>query len=295
MSYGSDEDRRAGRIAIGIVVALAVAAVGWWWWAKREAEPAEAPHAAAGENADHVIATPLVEDETPAIQYPVEPLPDAEGADAEAEPVDPDVAAQRAFGEVFGPEIAAWLVDEQLARRVVATLDNLPRNTRIEPLRPLRAPAGPFKVERETIDATVGEERIVLSEENFARYDAIVGLVAAMDPAHAVATYRRLYPQLQAAYEDLGFPGRYFNDRMVAVIDHLLATPSPEGPLLLEQPKVLYRFQDSRLEDLSPGQKLLLRIGPAHARVVKQKLGEVRALLAADPAGDAADIANNKE
>ena len=31
MSYGSEEDRRAGRIAIGIVVALAVAAVGWWW------------------------------------------------------------------------------------------------------------------------------------------------------------------------------------------------------------------------------------------------------------------------
>jgi methylase of polypeptide subunit release factors len=67
---------------------------------------------------------------------------------------------------------------------------------------------------------------------------------------------------------------------VVAVIDHLLATPEPQGPLQLVQPKVMYRFADEALEALSPGQKLLLRIGPAHARTVKQKLGEVRALIA---------------
>jgi len=287
MSYGSDEDRRAGRIAIAIVAVLVLVAGGWWLWSKRDAPVEAAPPVAADADTGHVIATPLEEDPA-AIQHPIE-TPVEEPAAEDAPPPDPDVAAQQAFGEVFGPTIADWLVNEQLARRLVATLDNLPRNARIEPLRPLRPPTGPFIVERETIDAAVGEERIVLSEENFARYDAIVGLVAAVEPSQAAATYRRLYPQLQAAYEDLGFPGRYFNDRVVAVIDHLLATPTPEGPLLLEQPKVLYRFQDTRLEELSPGQKLLLRIGPAHARVVKQKLGEFRALIAADPAGDAAE------
>lgn len=287
MSYGSEEDRRAGRIAIGIVLALAVGAAGWWWWSQRGEPAEEAPPAVADAGTTPVIATPFEEEPPAAIQHPIETP--AEEAPAEAAPPpDPDVAAQQAFGEVFGPTIADWLVNEQLARRLVATVDNLPRNTRIEPLRPLRPPAGPFVVEREMIDAAVGEERIVLSEENFDRYDAIVGMLAAVDAEQAMATYRSLYPQLQAAYEDLGFPGRYFNDRVVAVIDHLLATPTPEGPLLLEQPKVLYRFKDTRLEELSPGQKLLLRIGPEHAQVVKQKLGEFRALIAADAAGDAA-------
>lgn len=285
MSYGSDEDRRAGRIAIGIVAGMVVAGGIWWWWSQRGGEePA-------------VVATepqPVAEDFTPAdltpapVQHPIG-VPAEQPVADDAPPPDPDVVAQQALGEVLGPAIAGWLVNEQLARRLVATVDNLPRNTRIEPLRPLRAPPGPFVVERESVDAAVGEERIVLSEANFTRYDAIVNLLATMDPASAAATYRRIYPQLQAGYEELGYPGSYFNDRVVAVIDHLLATPEPQGPLLLEQPKVLYLFEDADLEALSPGQKLLLRIGPAHARTVKQKLGELRALLAT-PAEN-----NNKE
>lgn len=286
MSYGSEEDQRAGRIAIGIVLALAVAGGAWWWWSKRDATVEQPPPAAVAQDTTaHVIATPLEEDPGP-IQHPVAPPVAEEPAAPDAPPPDPDLVAQQAFGEVFGPAIADWLVNEQFARRLVATVDNLPRNARVEPLRPLRPPAGPFVVEREMLDAAVGEERIVLSPENFARYDAIMGLVAAVDPVAAAATYRRIYPQLQSSYEDLGYPGRYFNDRLVTVIDHLLATPVPEGPLLLEQPKVLYLFADARLESLSPGQKLLLRIGPAHAQMIKQKLGEFRALVAAGSAAN---------
>ena len=279
MSYGSEEDRRAGRIAIGIVLVLAVVAGGWWWWGRHGGEPAPEQVAAAPESPP--VQEP-VEEPPPAIQHPLGTAPPEEQPAADEPGPDPDTVTRQAFGEVFGPAIAEWLIDEQLARRVVATVDNLPRNTRIEPLRPLRAPAGSFAVEREVIDAAVGEERIVLTPANSARYDAIIGLVAAVDAKAAAAVYRRIYPQLQAAYEELGYPGRYFNDRVVSVIDHLLGTPEPTGPLLLEQPKVLYRFVDERLEALSPGQKLLLRIGPEHARVVKQKLREFRAQIAAD-------------
>src|SRR5690606_28974487 len=104
---------------------------------------------------------------------------------------------------------------------------------RIEPLRPLRPPPTPFVVERELVDVSDGTERITLAPANFVRYDELVALLGRTDAAEAVAAYRRLYPKLQAAYEDLGYPGRYFNDRVVAVIDHLLATPERAGPLLL--------------------------------------------------------------
>src|SRR5204862_6867409 len=114
-----------------------------------------------------------------------------------------------------------------------------------------------------------GTGGITLAPANFARYDPVVALLVRTDPARAVAGYRRLYPQLQKAYEDLGYPGHYFNDRVVEVIDHLLETPEPAGPILLEQPKVLYRFADANLESRSAGQKLLLRMGVDHERVVK--------------------------
>jgi hypothetical protein len=223
-----------------------------------------------------------------AIRNPLAPATPESEATAVAPP-DPDAAAAAAMVQVFGSGVGEWLVNEQLARRLVATLDNLGRPASVEKIRPLRPPAEPFAVERETVDATAGTERIAIAEANHARYDALVAMVASTDAATAAESYRRLYPQLQAAYEDLGYPGRYFNDRLVAVIDHLLATPEREGPLLLEQPKVLYRFADPELEARSPGQKLLLRIGVAHARVVKQKLREFRAQIATQPP------ANNKE
>jgi hypothetical protein len=276
MSYGTEEDRKAGRIAVGIALALVVAGGGWWYWQRPESTDAPAV-ATVGEEAGDVVAA--ADDTPPPIEHPLEAaVPDAP-ADA-APPANPDQAAKQALGEVFGGALDEWVVDEQLARRLVATVDNLPRSTSIEKLRPLRAPATPFEVQREVMDAVGGIERITLSSANYARYATLVALLSRTDAATAATAYRRIYPQLQAAYEDIGYPGRYFNDRLVAVIDHLLATPEPEGPLLLEQPKVMYTYSDADLEALSPGQKLLLRAGVDNARAVKQKLREFRAQIA---------------
>ena len=119
-------------------------------------------------------------------------------------------------------------------------------------------------------------------------------MVTSIDTGRAVALYVRFFSLLQQAYEDLGYPGKYFNDRVVEVIDHLLATPEPDGPIRVvlpphdtsinfERPWTLYQFADSRLESASAGQKILLRIGPENASRLKQKLAELRARLASEP------------
>ena len=95
------------------------------------------------------------------------------------------------------------------------------------------------------------------------------------------ATYQRYYPLFQQAYSDLGYPDGYFNDRLIVVIDDLLATPNIDGPLRLVRPHVLYQFADPALESLSAGQKALLRMGRENAAVVKGKLRELREQLAA--------------
>ena len=42
----------------------------------------------------------------------------------------------------------------------------------------------------------------------------------------------------------------------------------------------MYQFADPKLEDLSAGQKLMLRMGPANAAIIKAKLHELRAQVA---------------
>jgi hypothetical protein len=46
----------------------------------------------------------------------------------------------------------------------------------------------------------------------------------------------------------------------------------------------MYEFADPDLEELSTGQKLMLRIGPENAAAVKVKLREIRRLVATSKA-----------
>ena len=107
--------------------------------------------------------------------------------------------------------------------------------------------------------------------------------MSSADPKALAAVYFRLYPLFQQAYENLGYPGKYFNDRLVQAIDSMLATPDVQGPVTLVRPKVFYQFADSSLESLPAGQKLLIRMGPQNASVIKAKLQQFRAAITAQP------------
>lgn len=106
-------------------------------------------------------------------------------------------------------------------------------------------------------------------------------LVESIDSEQLVSLYVRFYPLFQQAYEELGYPSAYFNDRLVEVIDHLLEAPDIQQPVRLVRPRVLYQFADPQLEALSAGQKVLIRVGPDNAARLKAKLGELRAGLVA--------------
>jgi hypothetical protein len=66
----------------------------------------------------------------------------------------------------------------------------------------------------------------------------------------------------------------------VQVIDDMLAAPDVQGPIKLTQPGVFYEFADPSLEQLSAGQKVLIRMGPKNAALVKSKLRELRSEIA---------------
>lgn len=173
---------------------------------------------------------------------------------------------------VADPALRDVVVVNSFIRQIVATVDNLPREKVARRMVPLKPVAGSFLVVRQ------GED-LVLSPENEARYTPYVRLAEAVDAARLAAVYAHLYPLFDEAYRDLGYPDAHFNDRLVQVIDHLLATPRVDGPVRLVQPKVMYEFADPRLAGLSAGQKALTRMGTANAERIKAKLREIRVYL----------------
>ena len=209
----------------------------------------------------------------PAIEHPVPaagqnaaaPLPQLKDSDQ------PVASALTGMPNVTG--IEKFLVPQNLVRHVVATIDNLPRKKVAVDVRPIKSTSGEFEVSGTA-------DHLMLNPDNFKRYAPFVDLVKSVDASALGTVYFRFYPLFQQAYEDLGYPTEYFNDRVIEVIDHLLETPEVQGPIELVQPNVMYLYADPKLEALSAGQKTLIRMGPENAGVIKTKLRELRNLLA---------------
>ncbi len=265
-------DDREVKLFVALLVIAGLAAAGWYY-RDRLLPPDEAATAAPAERPAEPAA-----DAGP--RYPLDPLADQDTDGRRLVPLPPlddsDAYFLLALVDAFGRDIEPLLASEALIDRFVATIDNLPRDHVAERIRPIGRLADAFIADEPANDAPV-----YLTAENFQRYDALTARLAAADVDAVADTYRRFYPLFQQSYERLGYPNAYFNDRVVEVIDHLLATPDPEVPIRLIRPHVLYEFAEPELEALSAGQKLMIRIGPANADVVKRFLRTLRAEIAA--------------
>ncbi|MBI2315998.1 MAG: DUF3014 domain-containing protein [Betaproteobacteria bacterium] len=270
------------RLWLGLGSVLVLIAIGAYFWLRQAPQPPQAQVAAPPPIAPPATTAPA----EPAIRHPIEAPPGT----TELPPLErADGFVRERIAELLGAKaVNTFIRIEGFVRRAVATLDNLSRPLAPPRMWPIRTTPGRFSVDR----AGGGQ---VIGAKNAARYAPFVALVESVDAARAVALYRRLYPLFQRAYEELGYPGKYFNDRVVAVIDLLLATPEPPGPLGVELPEiegprkptrpwVLYRFSDPTLEKLSSGQKILLRVGRENEKRLKAKLAEIRKLIAVEKA-----------
>lgn len=177
------------------------------------------------------------------------------------------------FGSVTGrgPLSALFNVNDFI-RRVVVTVDNLPRRQVPPRYIPTAPVSGRFTAQGE-------EGNQYLSPENFKRYTVYVQLLESVSVEGLVDVYVYLYPLFQEAYDDLGYPNAYFNDRVVEAIDDLLATPAVQKPIKLARPSVMFKYDDPELEALSAGQKIMIRMGPNNAARVKARLSEIRQVL----------------
>ena len=269
-------------VAIGVVVA---ALLFWRHWQTATSEPATAqtPSAAMGLPVSPPASQPASGPPEAGPAHPIEAATVAASSPGAA-----PLNVEDALIDLLGRKaVLSALRIEDFPRRFAATVDNLGRSSATSRLWPVNPTPGRFTVETRA-------DAMFVSADNGQRYTAFVLLVESIDMRRAVATYVRLYPLIQTAYEDIGFPGRYFNDRLVEVIDVLLATPEIESPLKVvlplingpvrpERPWVLYEFDAPELKALTAGQKILLRMGPVNERRLKARLTEIRSLVTKTP------------
>jgi hypothetical protein len=270
------------RGAVMAVVVLLVAAGAVFWWQVHRPSPVVPATAPAPVTTPPAPPPPPAP--TPAIQNPVPVaaaggLPSLDQSDGYVKKALVDLVGRKAVSTFFRLDGAL--------HRFVATANNLATDGATSDLWPVNPTPGRF--ETETRDgATVPTAR------NAERYAPFVHFAAEIDAGRAVAMYFRLYPLLQRAYEDLGYPGAYLNDRVVTVIDNLLATPNVAGPIRVKRVGPdggtgrgagLYLYEDSALEAATAGQKILLRMGTENRSKMMAKLTEIRVRIASGPPG----------
>lgn len=269
-----DGNRQTGRTVVWVllgVVVMVAAFVAWRWYSHGPGNASSLAQPAA--------AASTAQDDTSrqAAQYPVSaistvtPQPGTAASVATASSVAPRTGLLALAGS---ESLSGLLVSEALIPHIVATVDALPHRKLSGKVLPLSPPTGDFVVEH-------NDRGTVTSAANQRRYKPYLELLEKLDLDAAVQWYVAHYPSFQQAYRKLGHPDGHFNDRLVAVIDHLLTTPKPRQQPLLTRHKGHWEYASSALQSRSAGQRILLRLPTEQRQLLDQRLQRLRALLAA--------------
>ena len=254
------------RMIIGIFVALAVilaAVFGWWYLGRDSIEETQETVVAA-------TPTPVPEP-TPTLEERLSSR--LSGTTLSTS----DIVVRELVSEISSnPKLIAWLVNEDLVRRFVASVNNIASGVSPQAHLEFLRPKEGFEVDQRRNGV------LVIEADSYGRYDVVAQVFASLDTDGTVALYRELEPLIDEAYAEIGPANAKFDDRLDRAVDLLLAVPVLEGPAQVEQLIVTYAWADDKLEALSGAQRHFLRMGPENVSLIQDKLGELRAALAAE-------------
>jgi hypothetical protein len=226
------------------------------------------------------VATPIapvLPVSAPAASQPALAVADHLPAGLVASPATPSIALddsdsvfRKALSGLMGERaLGQFFLTEQLVRKFVATVDNLPRQAAPMQMMPVKPTPGRFETDHTP-------NSITIAPANTRRYVGFIDAVSMVNPHSLVGLYAQHYGLFEQAYRELGYPTGYFNDRLLVAIDDLLATEDVAAPVAVIQPKVLYEFADPAVEKRSAGQKIMTRIGNSYAQRLKKLLKSLR-------------------
>jgi DUF3014 family protein len=170
------------------------------------------------------------------------------------------------------PSVSAWLATKGLVRNFTVVVSNIaeedPPLVHVMRLRPV----GRFEVIERNGELTI-------DPRTYQRYTPLATAVSSIDPEGGARLYATLKPLIEQAHRDLGYGNTSFDATLERAIVKLLSTPVLREPVRVEPKGIGYRFEDPRIEALTPAQKHLLRFGPGNGQMVRQALRNIAAAL----------------
>lgn len=240
---------------IGFAAVIAAAAGAGIYWNRSHQAPDLAPPPAPAQ-----AQSPA---QTPAVQ-----LPKMEESDA--------FIRGRLKALSANPKLAEWLQVENLLRRVTAAVSIIAEGKSPRDSLKFLAPEKPFAAMKKG-------GKVVLDPQSFARYDLLADAVDSLPADGAARFFIDLKPLFQQAYEELGSAKGDFQEVLNRAIGVLLAVPAVSGDIVLRKKVISYAMVDETLENLSPAQKHLLRMGPKNQAKIQAKLRAISAALGSRP------------
>lgn len=161
--------------------------------------------------------------------------------------------------------IREWSRHKELLRSVVAAVDNVAQGQSPAVQLAFLAPEEKFSVIEKN-------GTTCLDPRSYQRYDRLIDMFMAIPDETLIFWYRKLSPTLETAFRELGYPGITFAQRLKQASEQLNQVPVLKEDVPLEKKVLSYAFTDINLEDLTPAQKHLLRLGPQNVARIQKKL-----------------------
>ena len=281
MSYPPGSMAISAKIGLVIIAAVTIAGVGYFF-IKDDSAPTglrELPTVAPAQQVATPVARPIdkpVYDEPKDVPQ-AEPLPDLNDSDTSV------IGALRALN-ING--LVEMIIPEEILRKFVRAVDAVEDGKVVTEYRPIASPQGAFVADSFHVKVAGGEigeseevEQFRVSPKNYMRYTLFVQVMSGLDSDAAIAVYKRFYPLLNKAYQEMGLNKGNFHSVLIRAIDNVLAAPAATGDMILVRPKVYYEFADPALEKLPATHKLMLRMGSNNEQSIKQSLKSIRSKL----------------
>jgi len=121
--------------------------------------------------------------------------------------------------------------------------------------------------------------RVVIDPAGFERYDSLTQWLGSLDLESLLSSLEWFIPLFREAWSYYGEDPAAFDMAVVMMLDFLIATPEIDlSEAQLIRREAVWIFEDPAIEGLAPIQKLMLRMGPENAEILKAKASEARGL-----------------
>jgi hypothetical protein len=242
-----------GPIALIAAAGLILGGGAAWWWTRGD----RTPPSAATNSTEAVIAQEKVPERT---LPPVGQM---------------DTFLRALLGALSShPDFVRWLATDDLIRQLANGIDRIARG---------QSPAADLSMLRPSGDFAVSGRRnaLTIDPASYQRYDRLAALAESLEPRGVADAYLTIRPRLDEAYRALGrSEGGSIDEALDTALQRLIETPIPADPIALVPGKgATFAFRDPALEQLTPIQKQLLRMGPENARRIQARLRAIRSEL----------------